>query len=217
MQTAKPPDPGTRGGSRLLAMLLLVPGVAYDFVYLALQRVMRFLIPLAFLCIFAFLLFMVWLDMDRDTSTLSNTVTIMLVTLSALGFTWASAIDRADPDYPPLMAISKELMHSALSLILATGFKYALTHIPGIGFLPFDGRTLRFCLWLIMAGLFTQAMLEAAMPLLKLYNIIIGKQAILPALAMLKRRLPEAHSRLAEWMRRHGSTRAPGSPHGKST
>ncbi len=206
-RVSKSPGPDAGRGSRWIDLFAIVPGVLYDFTFLALQRTLRYVIPLAFMGIFLFLLFMVWLDMDQDTSATSNTVTVMLVTLSALGFTWASAIDRSDPDYPPLMVLSKQLMHSALLLILATGFKYALRNIPGIGFLPFDGTALRSCLWLIMAGLFTQAMLEAGMPLLKLYNLIVGKGAYLPGTALLKRNLPKAHARVSGWLRRHGSTR----------
>ena len=216
MENAKPQDAASGGGNRWLALLFLIPGMVYDFALVALQKILRYLIPLAFLCIFLFLLLMVWLDMSKDTSQTSNTVTVMLVTLSALGFTWASAIDRADPDYPPLMYISKRLMHSALSLILATGFKFALINIPGIGFLPLDGSVLRFCLWLIMAGLFTQAMLEAGMPMLQLYNVIVGKGDYIPGTNTLKRHIPAAHSRFSDWMRKHGSTRAPGSPSGAS-
>lgn len=217
MEKPKPQEIVPGGGKRWVALLLLIPGIVYDFVFLALQKILRYLIPLAFLCIFLFLLLMVWLDMDQDTSATSNTVTVMLVTLSALGFTWASAIDRADPDYPPLMYISKQLMHSALSLILATGFKYALINIPGIGFLPFDGKGLRLCLWLIMACLFAQAMMEAAMPLLKLYYIIVGKGDFLPGVTILKHHVPAIHSRFSNWMRKHGSQRAPGAPGGATT
>ena len=111
--TPKRQDPASGGGNRWLALLVLIPGMVYDFALVALQKILRYLIPLAFLCIFLFLLLMVWLDMSKDTSQTSNTVTVMLVTLSALGFTWASAIDRADPVSPPLMYISKRLMHSA--------------------------------------------------------------------------------------------------------
>jgi hypothetical protein len=214
-RASKNPGAGTgRTGrvGRWIGLAAIVPGMLYDFAFLTLQKALRYVIPLAFLGIFLFLLFMVWLDMDQDTSATSNTVTVMLVTLSALGFTWASAIDRADPDYPPLMIISKQLMHSALLLILATGFKYALRSIPGIGFLPLDGTALRSCLWLIMAGLFTQSMLEAGMPLLKLYNLIVGKGAYLPGTALLKSHLPKAHDRFSDWLRRHGSNRMSGSP-----
>ena len=67
-----------------------------------------------------------------------------------------------------------------------------------------------------MAGLFTQAMLEAGMPMLQLYNVIVGKGDYIAGTNTLKRHIPAAHSRFSDWMRKHGSTRAPGSPSGAS-
>ncbi len=198
--------------SKAKGLLLLIPAVSYDLLYLVLRMVLQYLAPAVSMLIAAALLFGVWLNLERDSSASSNTVTAMLVTLSALGFTWASAIDRENRNYPAIMAMSKQLMHSGIALILATGAKFALMNFPPVGSLPLDGKTLRFILWLVMSSLFIQALLEAALPILQFNSLLSRELSYLPGLSLLRKHLPEPHARATVWLRRSGSGRDPTTP-----
>lgn len=189
--------------NEFIGKLLILPGLLYDASYLLLRFLIFYTAPMAFLAIIVFMLFGVWLHIGKDTTAVSNAIIAMLVGLSALGFSWAEAESPEGRDYLWLMAASKQLMHSTISLILATGFKFTLRSIPPEGFLPFDGALLRTFLWLIMAALFAQAMLVATLPILKFHIMLFKSATYLPGLSLMRTHLPNAHGRVADWLQKH--------------
>lgn len=188
--------------SKLASYLLLIPGLIYDLAYIILRPLLAYAAPVAFFGIGGYLLFGVFLDMDRDTSSLSNTVTVLWVAVSALGFSWAAAIGPRDKDFGFVMGVSRRFLHSSIAMVLATGFKFAMINLPADMGLPVFGWILRAVMVVIMACFFTQSMLEAFLPLLKLQAYLSRETAYLPGLTLMKEHLPATQDRLMSWI--HG-------------
>lgn len=186
------PEQGRVFHGKLAGYLLLIPGLLYDAAYLILRPILAYAAPVAFVCIGLYLQLGVFMDMGKDTSDVSNTMTVLWVSLSALGFTWASAVGSQDKDFDFIMGLSKRFMYAGIALILATGFKFALAHSPHDLGLPFFGGLARFILSLIMACFFGQSMLEAFLPLLKLHTYLARGTAYLPGLTLLREQFPHA-------------------------
>lgn len=194
--------PGTdqANKSKWMGYLLLLPGMLYDLAYLLLRPLLTYAAPVAFAGIGLILLFGFFLDMDKQAAGVSNTVAIFWITLSALGFSWASAIGQDHKDFRFIMELSKRFMRAAIALILATGFKFALLHMPhGLG-LPVLGGAFRIFLTVIMACYFGQSMLEAFLPLLQLNAYLSREVAYLPGLTLLNEHLPRTSHKLKAWL-----------------
>jgi hypothetical protein len=196
---------------RIVGKLLAVPALLIDFIHLLVRPFFMYIAPIAFIIIGLLLYFVLFLDLDRETSNTSNAVTAMLVALSGLGFGWASAIGKDDPDFEMVMQLSKRFMHSVVSFILATGFKFAILKLDLPEFLPWKGNAFRMALFIVMALLFAKALIDAFMPLLRINAYLVTRETALPGLTLVKRYMPRLYGRISGWFkggsRRQGALR----------
>jgi hypothetical protein len=198
MEFEKLPRRPTLIENRIAGKILAVPVLLIDFIHLLIRPFFLYVAPIAFIVIGLLLYIVLFLDLGKETSGTSNAVTAMLVALSALGFGWGSAIGKDDPDFGMVMQISKRFMHSVVSFILATGFKFAILRLKLPEFLPWQGNGFRIALFLVMALLFAKALIDAALPILRINAYLIGQETALPGLTLVKAYMPRLYDKVSD-------------------
>jgi hypothetical protein len=198
--------------NRIVGRILAIPVLVFDFLHLLIRPFFLYIAPIAFVTIGLLLYVVMFLDLGKDTSDTSNAVTAMLVALSALGFGWGSAIGKEDPDFEMVLQVSKRFLHSVVSFILATGFKYAILKLHLPEFLPWKGNAFRIALYIVMALLFAKALLDAFLPLLRINAYLITRETALPGLTLVKRYMPRIYDQVSGWFK--DGSRAAGTARG---
>jgi hypothetical protein len=187
--------------NRIVGKILAIPVLLLDIIHLLIRPFFLYIAPLAFIIIGLLLYIVMFLDLGKETSDTSNAVTAMLVALSALGFGWAGAIGKDDPDFEMVMQLSKRFTHSVVSFILATGFKYAILKLDLPEFLPWKGNAIRMALYLVMALLFAKALIDAFLPLLRINAYLVTRETALPGLTLVKRYMPRLYVKVSDWFK----------------
>lgn len=186
-----PKDPAE--SNRLFALLLLGPALLYDFANRLIRPILQYMAPILFIGIALWLLFGMFLNVGLDTNAVSNTLTALLVALGSLSFGWADAIGPEDEDFTMIIGVAKQFMHSAVAMILATGFKFFVIKVRLAEILPLDGRLVGAIVWVVMAILFGQSLMQATLPILRLYSYLNRATNFLPGLTLIKQHMPDFH------------------------
>src|SRR4051812_28760152 len=102
--------------TKLLGILLISVGYAIDRVFFLIDSILRYVVPALLLGIGAYFIVGMVIDPKKVNITAVSSIVATLLGLGSLGFTWASALSREDPEFKIIMDVSKKLMLSGLAL-----------------------------------------------------------------------------------------------------